>query len=90
MERTLLLSSKPTLGSEDFTDAAPRAAASGPLPFPATISAITRAAAHAMLERCGGNKSEAARELGVSRPRLLRLLDSDTDHDSDEGEGDHV
>jgi DNA-binding NtrC family response regulator len=90
MERTLLLSSKPTLAAEDFTDGAPRSTVSGPLPFPATISAITRAAAHAMLDRCGGNKSEAARELGVSRPRLLRLLDSNTDNDSDEAEGDHV
>jgi ActR/RegA family two-component response regulator len=28
-----------------------------------------------MLEACGGNKSEAARRLGISRPRLQRVLD---------------
>jgi hypothetical protein len=27
-----------------------------------------------MLAICGGNKSEAARRLGISRPRLVRLL----------------
>ena len=90
MERTLLLTSKPTLAPEDFTDAPPSHAAAGQLPFPATIAVITRAAAHAMLDRCGGNKSEAARELGVSRPRLQRLLESSPDNDfSDEGQVDH-
>lgn len=44
------------------------------LPFPADIATITRAAARAMLEVTGGNKSEAARRLGISRPRLNRLL----------------
>jgi DNA-binding NtrC family response regulator len=29
-----------------------------------------------MLELCGGNKSTAARRLGISRPRLHRLLDA--------------
>jgi hypothetical protein len=29
-----------------------------------------------MLDLCGGNKSEAARRLDISRPRLMRLLDS--------------
>ena len=33
-------------------------------------------AASAMMQRCGGNKSEAARRLGISRPRLQRLLDA--------------
>jgi ActR/RegA family two-component response regulator len=28
-----------------------------------------------MLSLCNGNKSEAARRLGISRPRLQRLLD---------------
>jgi hypothetical protein len=46
------------------------------IPFPATIATITRAAAHAMLDYCDGNKSEAARRLGISRPRLQRLLDA--------------
>jgi len=47
----------------------------GALPFPADLGTIVRAAATGMLERTGGNKSEAARRLGISRPRLQRLLD---------------
>jgi DNA-binding NtrC family response regulator len=44
------------------------------VPFPATMSEITRAAALAMVGLCSGNKSEAARRLRISRTRLLRLL----------------
>ena len=51
----------------------------GVLPFPATLGALTRAAAVAMLELTHGNKSEAARRLGISRPRLQRLLDGTDD-----------
>ena len=36
-------------------------------------------AARAMLDLTGGNKSEAARRLGISRPRLQRLLDGQVD-----------
>lgn len=49
------------------------------IPFPATMREITRRAASAMVERCGGNKSEAARRLAISRTRLLRLLTVDHD-----------
>ncbi|MEZ4586559.1 MAG: hypothetical protein R2909_09195 [Gemmatimonadales bacterium] len=51
-------------------DGAPVAA----LPFPATMREITQRAASVMVERCRGNKSEAARRLAISRTRLLRLL----------------
>ncbi len=37
-------------------------------------TALTRVAVEKALERSGGNKSEAARLLGVSRPALLRVL----------------
>jgi two-component system response regulator HydG len=78
MERTLLLAGADTLDVEDFEADSPPAAraADVEIPFPATLREITRAAALRTLERCGGNKSEAARRLGVSRPRLQRLLDT--------------
>ena len=41
-----------------------------PIPFPATLAEIEVAAARAALELCDGNKSAAARRLGISRPTL--------------------
>lgn len=49
----------------------------GPLPFPATLDELERAAARAMVERFSGNKSEAARRLGITRSRLYRILRRD-------------
>ena len=82
MERTVLLTNKRMLMPDDFVEEprAERASANGfPLPFPATLSEITRAAALAMLELTGGNKSVTARRLGISRPRLQRLLDGESE-----------
>jgi DNA-binding NtrC family response regulator len=78
VERAVLLASAEELGPEAFP--LPRAAtdgdgAPGTLPFPATIREIARAAAVEMVKLCGGNKSDAARRLGISRARLLRTLD---------------
>jgi DNA-binding NtrC family response regulator len=56
----------------------------GAIPFPATMRQITRGACVAMLERCDGNKSDAARRLGISRARLMRLLDSTTTSDDED------
>jgi DNA-binding NtrC family response regulator len=92
-ERALLLAVGPTLDAVDFavdggTDdvhgaggaGGALAGGGGVLPFPATVREIVQAASAAMLEACGGNKSETARRLGVSRSRLARLLDgTDTD-----------
>ena len=76
IERAVLLHRGETLDPSDVTPPAPvTTSPEAPIPFPATIAEITRAAAVAMLDRCIGNKSEAARRLGISRPRLLRLLD---------------
>jgi DNA-binding NtrC family response regulator len=52
-------------------------AANGHLPFPADLATITRAAVQAMLDLCDGNKSAAARRLGISRPRLQRVIDQE-------------
>jgi DNA-binding NtrC family response regulator len=49
------------------------------LPFPTTLAELQRAAAQAMLELTGGNRSEAARRVGVSRSRLQRLLRGSAD-----------
>jgi DNA-binding NtrC family response regulator len=76
MERTVLMTSKETLDAEDFPDEDVRERGAGGIPFPATLAEISYAAAAAMLERCGGNKSEAARRLDISRPRLQRILDA--------------
>ena len=49
------------------------------LPFPAELHTIIRSAVEAMLALTEGNKSEAARRLGISRPRLLRILSGQGD-----------
>jgi DNA-binding NtrC family response regulator len=45
------------------------------IPFPAPLNTVIVAAVREMLELSGGNKSEAARRLGISRTRFQRLLD---------------
>jgi len=79
MERAILLARGGALGADSFQSDVSRGLPghSNPhLPFPATVSEITRAAAAEMLTLCDGNRSEAARRLGVSRSRLRRLLAS--------------
>jgi two-component system response regulator HydG len=76
LERAVVLSPPGALRLGPLEDARGRADSSaGVLPFPATLAEVVRTAAQAMLDLTGGNKSEAARRLGISRPRLQRLLD---------------
>ncbi len=75
VERALLLSTPGTLDLAELAPADAPAARDGGLPFPARLDDIVRAAARAMLETTAGNRSEAARRLGISRSRLQRLLE---------------
>jgi DNA-binding NtrC family response regulator len=83
MERALVLSAPGTLQVSVLDLAPPKPkeipAPNGALPFPADLAAITLAAVNAMLAVCEGNKSAAARRLGISRPRLQRVLDQQDD-----------
>jgi DNA-binding NtrC family response regulator len=74
IERAVLLGDGHLFVEDLFPDDSASMAA-GVLPFPAPLQVIERAAAHAMLARCNGNKSEAAKALGVSRKHLYTLLE---------------
>jgi two-component system response regulator HydG len=98
MERVLLLATDGHLTEHDFaflvrspgTTRADASMSGSLLPFPSTIHELVRAAATEMIAVCGGNKSEAARRLGISRPRLQRLLTSTSPLDSLSGDLDVV
>ncbi|MEP6572339.1 MAG: sigma-54 dependent transcriptional regulator [Gemmatimonadota bacterium] len=80
VERALVLSPPGTLRFEELGAIRPVSAPrEGRLPFPASLAEITRAAINATLQLVGGNKSEAARRLGISRPRLQRILEGQID-----------
>ena len=76
VERALLLSDGRSLDERDFAAESPPAAGPEGIPFPATLREVVHGAVEAMVELSGGNKSEAARRLRISRPRLQRLLES--------------
>lgn len=76
IERAVLLAGDTLQPHDLFAGSAePAASAAGELPFPATLNAIERAAAEAMVRRFDGNKSAAAAALGISRSRLYRLME---------------
>ncbi len=79
IERSLVLSPSGTLRREELGMRPEVGRPEGVLPFPSTLADLTRAAALAMLQLTDGNKSAAARRLGISRPRLQRLLDGTDD-----------
>jgi DNA-binding NtrC family response regulator len=78
IERAVLLGRAEALWPEDLEVERGTAPVSGALPFPAPLHAVVSAAVAEMLALCGGNKSEAARRLRISRTRLLRVLDGET------------
>jgi DNA-binding NtrC family response regulator len=89
LERVLLLSPAGELRIDELlSPAEPTTAtpsAEGPIPFPATFRDIATAAARATLAASRGNRTEAARRLGISIRRLRRMLNGEMDS---EGESD--
>jgi DNA-binding NtrC family response regulator len=93
MERVLLLADGERIDDADLAFLAPpprddRSHDGGVLPFPGPLNALVRAAAAEMIALCQGNKSEAARRLGISRPRLARLTSLDPASFDDHGDSD--
>lgn len=74
IERATLLAVGPVIDAEDLELEPATGLPTQEIPFPATLDTLALAAARAMLVRCGGNKSDASRRLGISRQRLMRLL----------------
>jgi DNA-binding NtrC family response regulator len=89
VERALLLSAPGSLDPAELIPAAPPirpatdAPPAGPIPFPAPLTTVLHAAVRAALELNAGNKSAAARQLGISRSRLQRLLEHQDTTDAD-------
>ena len=75
VERALLLSPPGELHVEELPSPAQSQAQNGaPFNFPAPLDEITSAVAHATVKWFRGNRSEAARQLGISTKRLRRML----------------
>jgi transcriptional regulator with PAS, ATPase and Fis domain len=82
IERALVLSPPGTLEVGEMTaERNTTPSENGAIPFPSTLKVITRAAVTATLKLVSNNKSEAARRLEISRPRLQRILDGHSDDD---------
>ncbi len=80
IERALLLSTPGTLDPAHLVQQdRPTATGGSPLPFPATLDTIQAAAVKAALVQHDGNKTAAAKQLGISRARLQRLLERGED-----------
>ncbi len=80
VERALVLSPPGVLRAEELVPSSvTERGGSGALPFPVPLDMLVRSAVRAMLDLTDGNKSEAARRLGISRPRLQRILDGQSE-----------
>lgn len=75
VERALLLSPPGELQVDELPTAGlAQAQSAAPFPFPAPLDEINTAVAHATVNWFRGNRSEAARQLGISTKRLRRML----------------
>lgn len=75
IERMVVLSTNGTLDENDVPDALRTAPAAAPLSATVTLGENEKAQILAVLKECGGNRSEAARKLGISRRTIYRKLD---------------
>lgn len=75
IERMVVLSTNGTLDENDVPDALHTAPAATPLSATVTLGENEKAQILAVLKECGGNRSEAARKLGISRRTIYRKLD---------------
>jgi DNA-binding NtrC family response regulator len=78
IERAVLLARDEAIWPDELDTERGLTPIAGALPFPAPLDTVVSAAVSEMLALCGGNKSEAARRLRISRTRLLRVLDGDS------------
>ncbi|HLB54659.1 MAG TPA: sigma 54-interacting transcriptional regulator [Gemmatimonadales bacterium] len=84
LERGLVLSPPGTLLVDDLLPpASPPEQNLSVIPFPAPLAHVVRSAVFEMLRQTGGNKSLAARRLGISRPRLQRILSGESEDSLD-------
>jgi DNA-binding NtrC family response regulator len=80
LTRAAVLARGPAITPEHLSLTTPTSASAGVDAAPAadqTLEAVTRAHVERVLAQTGGNKRQAARILGISRPRLDRILAGD-------------
>ena len=83
VERALLLSPPGTLDPRELVPARAATAAAADAPAAGRLADAIRVVAETALARHGGNRSAAARTLGISRARLQRILDREGGDDAD-------
>jgi DNA-binding NtrC family response regulator len=77
LTRAIVLSRGPAISAEHITigDSGGRHGSDPLLPENDSLNAVEKAHVQRILTRTGGNKQETARILGISRPRLYRMIE---------------